>query len=259
MAYFGGDTTPPGTLSTTDATTGVNNRAGYAGYQFSPATQQYHVRHRAYDPLVGTWGERDPMEYHDGADLYMYVRDNPVADLDFTGMASSSAACGANTSCANDNVDPRLLPRSVPAPRGVPGLPNVCNPGFCENLRTRDHMRALILLGSCLGFSLDPDDTIRHLACIVGCAWAFHTAPLFLACLAACEGLAMFAERIADALCGNPSCFDVYASDARNADMRYCMCKRAELRLCGGYVITPPTICCQRVDPRWQLPQDGCY
>jgi RHS repeat-associated protein len=85
-AYLAGNITARGALSTTDAATGVNNRSGYAGYQFSPATQQYHVRHRAYDPLVGTWGERDPMEYVDGSSLYMYVMDNPVSGRDPTGL-----------------------------------------------------------------------------------------------------------------------------------------------------------------------------
>jgi RHS repeat-associated protein len=85
-AYLAGTITARGVLSTTNATTGTNNRAGYAGYQFSPATQKYHVRHRALNPLVGQWLERDPMEYHDGSDLYMYVRDNPVNGWDSMGL-----------------------------------------------------------------------------------------------------------------------------------------------------------------------------
>jgi RHS repeat-associated protein len=92
-AYLAGNITARGALSTTNATTGVNNRAGYAGYQFSPATQQYHVRHRAYDPLVGTWGERDPMEYVDGSDLYMYVANRPIMQTDSSGLAMSGRCC----------------------------------------------------------------------------------------------------------------------------------------------------------------------
>jgi RHS repeat-associated protein len=85
-AYLAGGITARGALSTTDAATGANNRSGYAGYTFSPATQQYHVRHRAYNPLVGAWGERDPLEYVDGSDLYTYVRDNPVNGWDPMGL-----------------------------------------------------------------------------------------------------------------------------------------------------------------------------
>jgi RHS repeat-associated protein len=92
-AYLAGGITARGALSTTNATTGTNNRAGYAGYTHSPATQQYHVRHRAYDPLVGTWGERDPMEYVDGSSLYMYVMSMPTTGIDPMGLSCLGMSC----------------------------------------------------------------------------------------------------------------------------------------------------------------------
>jgi RHS repeat-associated protein len=85
-AYLAGNITARGVLSTTNASTGVNNRSGYAGYQFSPATQQYHVRHRAYDPLVGGWGSRDMAGYTDGFNTYSYVKGMPIIATDPTGL-----------------------------------------------------------------------------------------------------------------------------------------------------------------------------
>jgi RHS repeat-associated protein len=92
-AYLAGSITARGVLSTTNATTGTNNRSGYAGYQFSPATQQYHVRHRALNPLVGQWLTRDPMEYADGSDLYMYVMNMPISGIDPMGLSCFGMSC----------------------------------------------------------------------------------------------------------------------------------------------------------------------
>jgi RHS repeat-associated protein len=87
--------TARGVLSQTDASAAVN-RLGYAGYWFEPSTQQYLVRNREYDPNVGTWDERDPLEYYDGNDLYMYVQINPISQYDSSGTRSQSCAERAN-------------------------------------------------------------------------------------------------------------------------------------------------------------------
>ncbi|HRI89933.1 MAG TPA: RHS repeat-associated core domain-containing protein, partial [Candidatus Hydrogenedentes bacterium] len=119
-AYTTGSNSARGVLSTTNATMGVNNRAGYAGYQFSPATQQYHVRHRVLDPNVGLWDERDPMGYHDGANLYMYVNDNPVNGRDSMGLRREPGGC--MTGCqdlymsSSSDGEPNLLPMSCDYP-----------------------------------------------------------------------------------------------------------------------------------------------
>jgi RHS repeat-associated protein len=95
LSYAEQVNTARGVLSQNDASAAVN-RLGYAGYWFEPATQQYLVRHREYDPNVGTWDERDPMGYHDGSDLYMYVRDNPVTGRDPMGLRREKGGCGAS-------------------------------------------------------------------------------------------------------------------------------------------------------------------
>jgi len=84
--------TARGVLSQNDASAAVN-RVGYAGYFFEPSTQQYLVRNRELDPLVGVWDERDPLGYHDGADLYMYAQDSPIDGLDPMGLRREPSDC----------------------------------------------------------------------------------------------------------------------------------------------------------------------
>jgi RHS repeat-associated protein len=86
------------------------NRLGYAGYFFEPATQQYLVRNREYDPNTGVWDERDPMGYHDGSDLYMYVGGNPANGWDPMGLLSRRAGPSPWTQCGPGwGYDPRRM------------------------------------------------------------------------------------------------------------------------------------------------------
>ncbi len=75
-------TLPEGTLSATS----VGNRTGYCGYRFAPETETYLARNRWYEPKLGRWIERDPLEYVDGMNLYEYVRSRPIDGLDPTGL-----------------------------------------------------------------------------------------------------------------------------------------------------------------------------
>jgi RHS repeat-associated protein len=98
LSYAEQVNTARGVLSQNDASAAVN-RLGYAGYWFEPSTQTYLVRNREYDPNTGVWDERDPMGYHDGADLYMYVMDSPIIGLDPMGLYMQAGSCGGNTVC----------------------------------------------------------------------------------------------------------------------------------------------------------------
>lgn len=63
------------------------HRAGFAGYQWVPAAGLYHVRHRWYDPLNGTWLSKDPAGYVDGASLFGYVANHPLQVVDPFGLS----------------------------------------------------------------------------------------------------------------------------------------------------------------------------
>jgi len=76
----------------------VNNRRGYAGYEFDPTFEGaerwlYHVRHRVYDAEVGRWTRRDPLGYVDGMSLYEYVRSMPIITVDPDGRLIVQAVC----------------------------------------------------------------------------------------------------------------------------------------------------------------------
>jgi len=97
-----------GVLAENDASA-ATNRVGYAGYFFEPSTQQYLVRNRELDPNTGIWDERDPMGYHDGADLYMYVKDSPIGGRDPMGLRTGLAIdSGGDTSSPLSPIIPAI-------------------------------------------------------------------------------------------------------------------------------------------------------
>jgi RHS repeat-associated protein len=144
LSYAEQVNTARGVLSQSDASAAVN-RLGYAGYFFEPATQTYLVRNREYDPNVGTWDERDPMGYHDGADLYMYVRDNPVTNTDNSGLLSRRVIPDDNLAPVEPwtpTLPTRVLPRRTwqQCPMDYPGDTSACQQ-CCESRATNRHER----------------------------------------------------------------------------------------------------------------------
>ena len=62
----------------------ISNRYQYTGQQFEPITQQYYLRARFYNPVIGRFTQED--EYHgDGLNLYAYCANNPVDYYDPSG------------------------------------------------------------------------------------------------------------------------------------------------------------------------------
>ncbi len=120
----------------------VNNRRGYAGYEFDPTFEGaerwlYHVRHRVYDAEVGRWTRRDPLGYVDGMSLYEYVGSRPLISLDPRGLACSPIGCSiqqtTDVQADNEGVPPecpignyqgppqKRKPRTPPPP--LPWIP----------------------------------------------------------------------------------------------------------------------------------------
>jgi RHS repeat-associated protein len=96
---------PRGTLSYSSypSTEALFNLVGYAGYQWDPAAQLWHVRHRVLHPDLGRWMRRDPLGYVDGTSLYSYVRNLPLVFVD--PMAFHSCLCRAfQPDCMSDLI-----------------------------------------------------------------------------------------------------------------------------------------------------------
>ncbi|RLS59611.1 MAG: hypothetical protein DWH91_00030 [Planctomycetota bacterium] len=54
----------------------------YCSYRWDATSGLFAVRNRFYHPRLGSWINRDPLEYIDGASLYEYATSNPLAFFD---------------------------------------------------------------------------------------------------------------------------------------------------------------------------------
>ena len=62
----------------------VENRFCYNGEMLDPVTQQYYLRARFYNPVIGRFTQEDTY-YGDGLNLYQYCQANPVGYVDPSG------------------------------------------------------------------------------------------------------------------------------------------------------------------------------
>ena len=62
----------------------IENRFKYNGQQFDPISQQYYLRARYYNPVIGRFTQEDTYR-GDGLNLYAYCRNNPVFYIDSSG------------------------------------------------------------------------------------------------------------------------------------------------------------------------------
>ncbi len=64
------------------------NRIRYTGQQYDGVTEQYYLRARYYNPILGRFLQEDVYQ-GDGLNLYAYCRNNPVVYCDPSGYGSS--------------------------------------------------------------------------------------------------------------------------------------------------------------------------
>lgn len=75
-----------GALGTTRAASSRSNRFTFTGREWDEVLALYHYRARSYEPLLGRFCSKDPIEYEDGMGLYAYVKARPLSYVDPAGL-----------------------------------------------------------------------------------------------------------------------------------------------------------------------------
>ena len=75
-------------------TTGPTTDFRYAGMFYHADSGLYLTQYRAYDPRLGRWLSRDPAQEEGGPNLYPYVADDPVNELDPDGQKAGCKITG---------------------------------------------------------------------------------------------------------------------------------------------------------------------
>ncbi|WP_252225273.1 RHS repeat-associated core domain-containing protein [Clostridium sp. ZBS2] len=80
----------------------VHNRMTYTGQQFDGITQQYYLRARFYNPVIGRFTQEDVYR-GDGLNLYAYCGNNPVRYYDPSGYDANVCKAKGSTQANNDH------------------------------------------------------------------------------------------------------------------------------------------------------------
>jgi RHS repeat-associated protein len=93
---------------------------GYAGMFYHRPSGLYLTRYRAYDPNVGRWLSRDPIEELGGVNLYGYVGGNPISTVDLEGTGWKETIVGWGIG---------VILGLLPQPGEIPGEGKADGPG----------------------------------------------------------------------------------------------------------------------------------
>ena len=87
------------------------NRIRYTGQQYDQQTEQYYLRARYYNPIVGRFIQEDVYQ-GDGLNLYIYCRNNPVVYYDPSGYMQNNIngiSCGEARFGENDESGREII------------------------------------------------------------------------------------------------------------------------------------------------------
>ena len=82
------------------------NRIRYTGQQYDEVTEQYYLRARYYNPILGRFLQEDVYQ-GDGLNLYAYCRNNPVVYYDPSGYNEQPDKCGNTGKIGNTEENPQ--------------------------------------------------------------------------------------------------------------------------------------------------------
>ncbi len=82
------------------------NRICYTGQQYDGVTEQYYLRARYYNPILGRFLQEDVYQ-GDGLNLYAYCRNNPVVYYDPSGYNEQPDKCGNTGKIGNTEENPQ--------------------------------------------------------------------------------------------------------------------------------------------------------
>ena len=118
---------------------------GFTGHFIHQKSGLYLTWFRALDSTIGRWLSRDPLGEHASVDLYVYVANNPLNQLDIYGLDSGPAGgCGKIPPPPAHNwpqcilygdcsSSPRPAPvQGLPSPSAPPPPDNTGNNGNCD-------------------------------------------------------------------------------------------------------------------------------
>ena len=91
-----------------DSKEDIHNRITYTGQQFDGINQQYYLRARFYNPVVGRFTQEDEHR-GDGLNLYAYCGNNPAIYYDPSGYASNVNASSVGKMSVEDGKNIMII------------------------------------------------------------------------------------------------------------------------------------------------------